>query len=91
MFYERLKELRLSLYLNQVQLAKKLNVSKQSVSNWESGYIQPPIDMVIKICQIFHVSADYLLGLDDRRSLDVSGLTAEQITHLQAIVDDLRA
>ena len=49
MFPIRLKNLRQSKELNQVQLASKLGVKKQSVSNWENGNIMPSIDMLIKI------------------------------------------
>ncbi|MEE1024332.1 MAG: helix-turn-helix transcriptional regulator, partial [Acutalibacteraceae bacterium] len=44
MFGTRIKELRLSLGLNQVAFASRLCVTKQSVSNWENGNIQPSID-----------------------------------------------
>lgn len=90
MFYERIKELRMSLGINQVQFGKKLNVSKQCISNWESGYIQPSIDMLRRIAETFSVSTDYLLGLSDKPTLDVEGLTNEQILHLRAIIDDIR-
>ena len=90
MFANRTKELRTSMGLNQVDFAKKLNVTKQSVSNWENGNIQPSIDMLIKIATVFSVSADYLLGLDVRATIDVSNLTEEQKSHIQAIVDDIR-
>lgn len=90
MFYERVKELRNSLGINQVEFGKRINVSKQCVSNWESGYIQPSIDMLIKIAQTFSVSADYLLGLNDKPTLDVDGLTSEQILHIRNIIDDIR-
>lgn len=90
MFYERIKALRLSLGLNQVQFGKKLNVSKQCISNWENAYLQPSIDILIRICQTFHVSADYMLGLDDKKTLDATGLDSTQIAHLQAIINDLR-
>lgn len=90
MFYERIKEIRLSLGLNQVQLGKKLGVTKQCISNWESGYIQPSIDMLIRIAKTFSVSTDYLLGLNDKPTLDAEGLTNEQILHLRAIIDDIR-
>lgn len=89
MFYERVKELRLSRNMNQVQFAKRIAASKQSVSNWESAYLQPSIDVLIRICKTFHVSADYMLGLDDRRTLDVTGLDSNQIAHLQAIISDI--
>ena len=65
MFGERIKELRLSLGLNQVEFGKSLNVTKQSVSNWENENIQPSIDMLTKIAKLYSVSADYLLGRDD--------------------------
>jgi transcriptional regulator with XRE-family HTH domain len=90
MFYERVKELRNSLGINQVEFGKRINVSKQCISNWESGYIQPSIDMLRRIAETFSVSADYLLGLSDKPTLDVEGLTNEQILHLRAIIDDIR-
>ncbi len=90
MFSCRIKELRLSTGLNQVDFAKKLNVTKQSVSNWENGNIQPSIDMLVKIATVFSVSADYLLGLDVRSTIDVSNLTEKQKSHIQSIVDDIR-
>ncbi|MBE7092401.1 MAG: helix-turn-helix transcriptional regulator [Clostridiales bacterium] len=90
MFSSRIKELRISTGLNQVDFAKKLSVTKQSVSNWENGNIQPSIDMLVKIATIFSVSADYLLGLDKRSTIDVSNLTEKQKSHIQSIVDDIR-
>lgn len=90
MFGERIKALRLSLGLNQVEFGKSLNVTKQSVSNWENENILPSIDMLTKIATLYSVSADYLLGLQAFRSVDVSGLTNEQIAHLQLLINDLR-
>ena len=90
MFDERLKELRKSLGINQIEFGKRLNVTKQCISNWENNNIMPSIDMLIRISKTFSVSADYLLGLDDQRTLNVTRLSAEQIFHLQAIVDDLK-
>lgn len=89
MFSETLKKLRLSHNLNQVQLAQKLNVSKQAISNWENNNIQPSIDILIKIADIFSVSTDYLLGRDQQTSLDVSGLTPTQQAHIQQIINDI--
>ena len=82
MFDERIKELRNSLGMNQVQFGRKLFVTKQCISNWENGNIQPSIDMIIKICTTFSVSADYILGLSAECTLDVSGLSTEQILHI---------
>ena len=90
MFETRIKSLRTSLGLNQVEFAAKLNVTKQSVSNWENGNILPSVDMLIKICNTFSVSADYLLALDNKRTLDVSDLTDKQAAYIQEIINDLR-
>ena len=90
MFDERIRELRHSLGINQVEFAKRLNVTKQFISNWENNNIMPAIDMLIRISKTFSVSADYLLGLENRQTLDVSGLSAEQILHLQALINDLK-
>lgn len=90
MFEERIKELRLSLGLNQIQFGRKLFVTKQCVSNWENGNIQPSLDMLIKISRTFSVSTDYILGLSNEHTLDVSGLTNEQILHIQNVVNDLK-
>ncbi|MBR1528913.1 MAG: helix-turn-helix transcriptional regulator [Oscillospiraceae bacterium] len=91
MFYERVKELRLSHKMSQVEFSHKISTSKQVISNWENDYATPALDMFQKICETFSVSADYLLGIESQNFLDVSGLSMEQIAHLQNIVNDLKA
>ena len=90
MLNERIKELRIAYKMNQIEFGKKLNVTKQSVSNWENNNIQPSIDMLVKIARFFSVSTDYLLCLDDRQLLDTSGLSPQVIAHLQQLIDDIR-
>ncbi len=91
MLNERIRKLRLERNLSQVDLAKKLNVTKQSVSNWENDNIQPSIEMLVKLAEAFSVSTDYLLGLEDRRYLEITGLTDEEVSHIQVVVGDLQA
>lgn len=91
MFAERIKELRVCNGLNQVEFANMLNVTKQSVSNWENNNIMPSIDMLIRTAKTFSVSTDYLLGLSSRQTIDVSGLPEATITHLQYIADQLKS
>ena len=90
MLNEKIKELRNLFNLSQVELAKKLNVTKQCISNWENDNILPSIEMLIKIADFFHVSTDYLLGLEKKELLDVSNLTPKEITHLKLIIEDLK-
>lgn len=91
MFYERIKELRNSLGINQIEFGKKLGVTKQCVSNWENGSIQPSVDMLIKICKVFSISSDYLIGLNSELTVDVSGLNSEQIILIQNIVNNIKS
>lgn len=91
MFNERLKLLRTANKLSQVDLANKLGVKKQTVSNWENDNILPSVDMLIKICNFFHVSTDYILGLDKKMYIEVSGLSVEIISHIQQIINDIRS
>lgn len=64
-FKERLKELRLEKELSQIQLAKHLNISQRSVSNWETGVRQPDFETLEKLAKFFAVTTDYLLGISD--------------------------
>ena len=88
---ENIKKLRIAKGLNQVEFAKILNVTKQCVSNWENDNVVPSIEMLCKIADFFIVSTDYLLGRSEKRVLDISSLTDEQIVHLVSLVDDLTA
>lgn len=95
MFAEKLKYLRMSREINQVQLGEKLGVKKQSISNWENDNILPSIEMLIKVADFFNVSSDYLLGREggdyiNGIYIEVTGLTPEKISHVKAIVDDMR-
>lgn len=74
---ERIHELRMRQGYTQVSLAKKLGVSKQAVSNWENGNIQPSIDMLIRIADLFSVTTDYLLGREYVLQADLSRLPPE--------------
>ena len=90
MFGDRIKLLRTAHNLSQVQLAQKLDVSKQTVSNWENNNILPSVDMLMKISQFFSVSTDYLLELDSRSYIEITGLSETQLAHIQQIIKDIQ-
>lgn len=66
---ERLKELRKECKLTQIELAEKLNVNYQTVARIEKNQREPSIDILLKMCQIFNVSSDYLLGKTKTKSI----------------------
>ena len=90
MLGDKIREIRLAKKISQVELAKILDVTKQSVSNWENENIQPSIEMLSKIADAFNVSTDFLLSRDDRRYLDVTGVSEKSIQNLQSIIEEIR-
>ena len=90
MLNEMIRKLRKNFNLSQVELASKLGVTKQCVSNWENDNILPSIDMLIKLSRLFNVPTDYLLGITSEKTISVEGLTDLQITHIKQIVEDFR-
>ena len=70
-------------------------ILRYCLSNWENDNIVPSVDMLEKIADFFRVSTDYLLGREKKpvtgvRLIDVTGLTSTQISHIMALIDDLR-
>ena len=90
MLSKNIHELRVSFGWTQVQLAQKLGITKQTVSNWENDNIQPSIDMLVRLSGIFNVSTDYLLGLTPTNSINVDGLPPEFVSHLVQIINDYK-
>lgn len=64
-FALRLKELRQERGIGQIELAKKLEVSKGIISLWENGQREPNMYSLIKLAKFFCVTIDYLVGLED--------------------------
>ena len=64
-YWERIKGLREDKDLTQVDIAKYLNVAQNTYSQYENGKREVPITVLIKLCQYFDVSSDYILGLSD--------------------------
>ncbi|MCP3764061.1 helix-turn-helix transcriptional regulator [Domibacillus sp. A3M-37] len=61
----RIRELRKKIGLTQRELAEKISVSPQVISNWERNYTNPDHADVKKLSEIFECSTDYLLGTSD--------------------------
>ena len=91
-FGEILKSLRLNAGLTQKQLAEKLEVTSSVVSYYELSERAPSPETLIKLSRIFHVTTDYLLGIEKNpnKTLDISGLTEEEIGLLQHTIAVLR-
>lgn len=62
---EKIRQLRKEHNMTQSQLADILAISQDTVSLWELGKTTPDVEYIVKLCKIFDVSADYLLGLSE--------------------------
>lgn len=90
MLGQRICELRTHLGWSQVELSRRLSVSKQTVSNWENENIQPSIEMLVRLSRLFGVTTDYLLGLENTPRLNVDGLPQKVVAHLSLLIEDYR-
>ncbi len=77
-FSEKLITLRKSRDLTQEQLAEKLNVSRQSISKWESGQVIPEVEKIVELSKAFNVTLDYLLKPSEIDELSVKTDMLEQ-------------
>lgn len=65
MFGQRIKELRQEKGLTQKQLAELLFTTQSTIGKYEREELQPNIEALKKLCKVFEVSSDYILGLSD--------------------------
>ena len=89
-FGNTLKKLRLQEGLTQQQLADKLGVTKSVVSYYELQERYPSPEILMKLSHIFHVSTDYLLGLEHKEMIDLSGLNDDDIITIKRMISSLR-
>lgn len=93
MFSEKLKSLRLEHNLSQVDLAKMLDLSKNSINAYEKGRAEASIDTLIKLADIFNISIDYLVGREDdfgvvqssAPNLNLTMLESEMLSHFRKL------
>ena len=61
-FAKTIKVLRVEKKLRQIDLAERLNTTQRKVSYWESGKIEPDLDTLWQIADLFEISIDELIG-----------------------------
>ena len=91
MISERIKELREEKAWTQTELAKILGVTRSCVNAWEMGISVPSTQYVVELASLFHISTDFLLGVEATASVSVEGLSDEDIQLVHTIIDHLRS
>ena len=66
-YVERIRELREDKDLKQKDIAEYLKTTQQVYSRYEMGVTEIPVRHVISLAKFYNVSADYILGLSDKR------------------------
>lgn len=83
---EKILQLRKANNLTQEELAEQVNVSRQTVSKWESGQTIPEIEKIVTMSGIFHVTTDYLLKPSELDELSIKAEVLEK--QQQALVEE---
>ena len=90
---ENLQYLRAREDVTQEQLAERLDVSRQSVSKWESGASFPEMDTLLKLCDMFHTDMDTLLrgNVENSLSQDAAGYDRFMTAYARKIASGVAA
>ena len=67
MEFENIRNLRIDRGLTQKQIGEYLGISQNTYSQYEVGVLKYPVDVVIKLADLYDVSTDYLLGRTNRK------------------------
>ena len=95
MIGERLAEVRKDHKDRQADLAEKLHVTLYTIRSWEQEKSSPSNEMLVRLCRLYHVSADYLLGLSNHDpflydDLDLSDVGKQDMKNLREYVRFLK-
>ena len=87
MIGDTIRSLREQAGYSQAGLAKKLGVTRSSVNAWESGLSAPTAVYIIELSKLFHVSSDFILGLDNTMQLNLSEFSEEEVRILYSLIN----
>ena len=90
-FGNTLKTLRIKNDMTQSQLSQKLGLTKSVISAYENGLRMPSYDVLIAIAKLFKVTTDYLLGIEHKREIDLSGLPKEEVDSLLNLINAMKS
>ena len=90
MVCDTIKSLRETAGLSQSALAKRLGVTRSSVNAWEMGLSIPTAQYIVELSQLFHVSTDYLLGLNNTQAIYIDRLSQEEKQILYSLIHDFQ-
>ncbi len=87
MIGDTIRALREKAGYSQSELARRLTVTRSSVNAWESGLSAPTAAYIVDLAKLFHVTSDYILGLETTNHINLSGLTEQEVKILYSLLD----
>lgn len=84
----RLKKLRMQRGLTQEALGKRINKSKSAICSYETNAQMPPLDVLIRIATVLHVSLDQLAGRNNEKKITLAGLSAPQKDIIELLLSE---
>lgn len=90
MIAEKIKKLREARGWSQAEFARRLSVTRNGVNSWEQRLSMPSPACLVDLAKVFSVSTDYLLGIENLDSVNVTGLGAKEVALLTEMADMLR-
>lgn len=87
---QKLRMLRESRHLTQLQVANRVGVSKAMISAYETAIKTPSIDVLIRLSRLFGVTIDYLVCVDSTAGLNITGLDDDSVAIVAALIAKLR-
>lgn len=87
---DRIRYLRDKCGMTQSYLAKKLGISRSAVNSWEMGLSLPSLGNIVEMTKIFNVKSDYILGLENQVTVDITDLNNEERELVFKLVECLK-
>ena len=88
-FGQKLRQLRKEHNLTQKELASMIGVKNSIISFYEVGERLPSPEIIRKLAETLHVSTDYLMGVEKKESIDISGLSEHDKSLVRSLVYSL--
>lgn len=86
----RLKELREAKHLSQAEVAARLNVSRSTISGYESNTTTPSLEQFTRLAILYNTSLDYMMGLKNRNCFYLDGLKEDQQQMILEVVERMK-
>lgn len=89
-FGMRLKELREAKRLSQIDVAKRLDVTRSTISGYECNTITPSVEQLVNMAVLYNASLDYIMGMENRTYLYLDDMSESQQQMILDIVDRIK-